>query len=185
MNAELQKQLYEKYPKIFADVVKSPQESCMAWGLEVGDGWYTILDTLCEALTYTYTTSIILKPEDATETEFYFRVNAPQVVADQVKEKFGTLRFYYHLEFDPRNTQLLETGRYPELSAINKQYTDYIDGIVHFADVASSRTCEVTGKPGEMHVQGGWLKVLSPDLPKSSDRYSDYTPWRDAKDSAP
>jgi hypothetical protein len=185
MSPELDKQLCDKYPKIFADRYKSPQETCMCWGLEVGDGWYDLIDVLCAALTYTFTTSVEVDEEDGKrlgiepyintkgEASYYFSVEPPQVVADQVKEKFGELRFYYHLEYSEDNASLVKTKKYPELEAINKRYADYIDGIVHFAEIASGRTCEVTGANGEMHVRGGWYKVLNENVAKT-EPYADY-----------
>ncbi len=77
MKPELEKQLVEKYPKIFQMVGSTPQESCMAWGLAVGDGWYWIIDQLCKQLQW------------STDNN-----NQPQIVAAQVKEKFSGLRFY-------------------------------------------------------------------------------------------
>jgi len=59
----------------------------------------------------------------------------PQVVVTQVKEKFGTLRFYY------------EAG------------DDIIDGMVRMAEGMSSCTCEECGKPGKT-VGGGWIRTL-------------------------
>jgi hypothetical protein len=56
----------------------------------------------------------------------------PQVTLDQVKEKFGTLRFYY-------------TGG-----------DDYIRGLVSMAEAMSGVTCEQCGAPGEL-VGSGWL----------------------------
>jgi len=47
MSPELDKYLCEKYPKIFANRNKSAEESCMNWGLECGDGWFFIIDSLC------------------------------------------------------------------------------------------------------------------------------------------
>ena len=180
MNTELENKLIKKYPKIFIDANKSPQESCMYWGLEVGDGWYDLIDVLCEALTYVYTTSIKIDEEDGkrlgiegyafnggTDMNYFFKVNPPQVVADQVKEKFGELRFYYHLEYSKDNLSLVDTKKYPELEAINKRYCDFIDGIVHFASIASSKTCEVTGTVGVMQKRGGWWKVISLDTAKT------------------
>lgn len=183
MSPDLDKQLCDKYPKIFADRYKSEQETCMCWGLEVGDGWYDLIDILCQALTYTYTTTIEVDEEDGKrlgikpyvntkgESSYYFEVQAPQVIADQVKEKFGELRFYFHLEYDPVNQELAK--KYPELEAINKRYHDYIDGIVHFAEIASGRTCEVTGADGEMHVRRGWYKVLNENV-ANTERYEGY-----------
>ena len=148
MNTELENKLIKKYPKIFIDANKSPQESCMYWGLEVGDGWYDLIDVLCEALTYVYTTSVKIDEEDGkrlgiegyafkggTDMNYFFKVNPPQVVADQVKEKFGGLRFYVQ-------------------AATSKHY-DYIS----FAESMSYRTCEQCGAPGKRYSMG-WHKTL-------------------------
>ena len=59
----------------------------------------------------------------------------PQVTLDQVKEKFGTLRFYY-------------TGG-----------DDYISGLVSMAESMSGVTCEECGKPGTQ-TSGGWIKTV-------------------------
>lgn len=59
----------------------------------------------------------------------------PQVTLDQVKEKFGTLRFYY-------------TGG-----------DEYISGMVTMAESMSAITCEGCGNPGESH-GGGWIKTM-------------------------
>ncbi len=77
MKQELQNQLIEKYPKIFSEVEKSPQESCMAFGICVDDGWYWLINQLCNYL-----------QSDIDHN------NQPQIKAAQVKEKFGGLRFY-------------------------------------------------------------------------------------------
>ena len=188
MKEELENKLYEKYPKIFVNRYASEQESCMAFGLEVGDGWYNLIEVLCEALTYTFTTSVRIDEEDGKRLgikptswandptpTYYFSVEPPQVVADQVKEKFGELRFYYHLEYSKENISLIETKKYPSLEEVNKRYADYMDGIVHFATIASSRTCEVTGADGVMCVRKGWFKVINENLLKT-ERYEGYKP---------
>ena len=58
-----------------------------------------------------------------------------QVTLDQVKEKFGTLRFYY-------------SGG-----------DDYISGLVSMAESMSAVTCEECGNPGKQ-VGGGWITTL-------------------------
>jgi len=58
-----------------------------------------------------------------------------QVTLDQVKEKFGTLRFYY-------------TGG-----------DEYISGLVSMAESMSGVTCEECGNPGKQ-VGGGWITTL-------------------------
>lgn len=59
----------------------------------------------------------------------------PQVVAEQVKEKFGTLRFYY------------DGG------------DDYVQGLVSMAESMSSITCETCGTLGRIR-EGGWIRTL-------------------------
>jgi len=80
MDIELQKKLFEKYPKIFRQKDLSMQQTCMCWGIECGNGWYWLLDKLCD-----YIQSMI----DNNPSTW------PQIEATQVKEKYGGLCFYY------------------------------------------------------------------------------------------
>jgi hypothetical protein len=59
----------------------------------------------------------------------------PQVTLDQVKEKFGTLRFYY-------------SGG-----------DEYISGMVTMAEAMSGVTCEECSAPAETH-GGGWVRTI-------------------------
>lgn len=156
MSPDLDKTLCAKYPLIFKNRHASPMESCFAFGFECGDGWYGVIDAMCEALTYTYTIGLELEGEDVKKFgKDFITVTPPQVICDQCKEKFGTLRFYHHTELDPQIQELAESGKYPDLRAILDRYHNFFGGIVHMAEVLSGRTCEVTGLPGEMHVSGG------------------------------
>jgi hypothetical protein len=173
MSPELDKKLCEKYPKIFVNRYKSMMESCMHWGIECDDGWYDIIDSMCEAMTHTYSTGLWLD-KASDNMEDYLDVKPPQVIADQVKEKFSSLRFYYHLEFEPTFRNLAYGENFnPEARAIAERYDNYIDGIVHYAEVLSSRTCELSGKPGILHSTGGspngWLKVLNEEVAKMNE----------------
>lgn len=80
MNNKLQEQLYKKYPLIFKQKDLPMSETCMCWGISTGDGWYHIIDELCKKLNSTMNQYDII------------------VSAAQVKEKYGTLRFYYDIE---------------------------------------------------------------------------------------
>jgi hypothetical protein len=59
----------------------------------------------------------------------------PQVVAMQVKEKFGTLRFYYY------------------------GGDDVVSGIERMAESMSAVMCEECGAPGKSR-SGGWIRTL-------------------------
>lgn len=130
MREELDKKLVEKYPKIFANRHGDMRETLMCWGFECGDGWYNIIDQLCANIQH-YT--------DWNNQNFakgfkqYKEV--PQVIAVQVKEKFGTLRFYY------------DGG------------DDKIDGMMRMAEAMSAVMCEECGAPGHQR-SGGWIRTL-------------------------
>ena len=59
----------------------------------------------------------------------------PQVVASQVKEKFGTMRFYYH------------------------GGDEFTEGVVSMLEAVSGITCEQCGNPGTLGGTG-WLTTL-------------------------
>ena len=111
-----QKEIFEKYPKIFGDKDKPMTETCMCWGLEVPTDWLPIIDELCDAMTNCGYVQYCNGVKGG--------VNFPQVVADQVKEKFNSLRFYYHLEYEQENI--------PE--SIVSQHSAYIDGMIAYAE---------------------------------------------------
>ena len=84
MNKQRTTWLLNRYPKIFRQHTLPMTETCMCWGLDCGDGWYHLIDRLCGQLQW-----------DIDRNHY------PQIEATQVKEKFGTLRFYYEGVVDP------------------------------------------------------------------------------------
>lgn len=121
MSPELEKTLVEKFPVLFSEYGKPPQESCMAWGCEHSDGWFDIILALCRSIS-----DHIKQSEEDLDFRF-----------TQIKEKFGTLRVYTH------------------------GADDYIEGAIRMAEEMSARTCEVTGRHGEMCRKGHWYRTLS------------------------
>ena len=111
MNKENTEKLWKKYPNLYSGKDKSIRESLIPFGFEHGDGWYDIIDELSAKL------------------------EKLGCVADQVKEKFGGLRFYYH------------------------PWTDESRRAVEKAEKKSWETCEECGNPGEVR-GGSWIKVL-------------------------
>jgi hypothetical protein len=66
----------------------------------------------------------------------------PDVVVDQVKEKFGGLRYYYSSDSDR---------------------SDEIEKLIDEAEAKASKSCEVCGAPGETGTFGsGWANTLCP-----------------------
>lgn len=89
MDKALQSKLFEAYPEIFRERHLPIEESAMSWGLQVGDGWYRLIDDLCRDL------------KSMTEA------GSPQAVATQVKDKSGRLRFHVR-ETDASQRSLIE-----------------------------------------------------------------------------
>ena len=52
MRKDLDNLLCQRYPLIFADRSRSIKESCMGWGFSCGDGWFDLIDSLCERLQF-------------------------------------------------------------------------------------------------------------------------------------
>ena len=130
MKQELDKLLCEKYPKMLINRNKPMTETCMCWGFECGDGWFQILDSLMGNIQH----HIDWNNKNFEKGYTQYK-QVPQVTLDQVKEKFGTLRFYY-------------TGG-----------DDVIDGMVRMAESMSAVTCEECGHPGTTGGQG-WISTL-------------------------
>ena len=144
MKNELQEKLFEKYPIIFQDHTKSECETCMCWGLETGDGWYDLIENLCKELT-------------AISNEYDIAI-----IADQVKEKFGTLRFYYHTTIGKSWTQTTNE----ECVAVEKtiKALDHvhvlIKEIVCKYEDFSGLVCETCGSTINVETTGRWISTL-------------------------
>jgi hypothetical protein len=137
MDTILQKRLFDAFPKIFQEKDLPMQQTCMCWGISTDDGWFNLLYRLCEHLQW-----------HTDKNKF------PQVIANQVKEKYGTLRFYYTLdveEFEDKNDIRL-----------NQKCSEH-GGAIQFAEALSARICEICGQfddTVELKVRGGWYKTL-------------------------
>jgi hypothetical protein len=59
-----------------------------------------------------------------------------------VKEKYGTLRFYYRLEYNADIKYLLETKKYPHLINLNTAFHNYVDGVIRYAEVVTEKKNE-------------------------------------------
>jgi len=121
------KDLKEKYPKILKDWGCDPRTSCMAFGIEVNSGWYDLLDNLMHDLQWN------------TDKNGY-----PQVIAEQIKEKYGTLRFYY--TYEAKN--------------VDPRHDGVIEGMIDFAETMSGKICEQCGDKGETKNKYGWWSTV-------------------------
>lgn len=117
MSPEQDAALCRDFPLLYRDRRRSIMESCMGWGFECEDGWEPLLRRLSARLERL----IEAQPEDE------------RAAASQVKEKFGTLRFY------------LDGG------------TDEMYVAIREAEVESAVTCETCGAPGKLRGPGWFI----------------------------
>jgi len=174
MRDDLDIYLVLKYPKLFVNRHKGMNESCLYWGFECDDGWFWLINNLCDNIQsyidnnskkYRIKNKIaryifyfinkqrwnskfirkqISKFEDKFEKEEYESIC--QVTVDQVKEKIGGLSFYY--------------------SGGN----DIIHGMVWLAENMSYNICEICGSTKNIGETKGWTKVICEECSKTSTR---------------
>ncbi len=108
------KQMEARFPKMFAEPYG---------GFSCGEGWWPILEALCGQIQH----HIDWKNKQSEVVA--------QVTVNQIKEKFGGLRFYY-------------SGG-----------DDVIDGMVRMAESWAAHSCEECGAPGKSR-EGGWIRTL-------------------------
>ena len=135
MKTELDNKLCETYPKIFSQRHDDMKTTAMCWGFSCGDGWYNIVNNLCNLIQHRIDWSVKNHQYDVTNNSKTIRPVINQVVAVQVKEKFGGLRFYY------------EGG------------DEGIYGMVSMAEAMSECTCEECGSPATRGGTG-WISTL-------------------------
>lgn len=117
MNPEKSAYLVKHFPNLYQDYGCDPKRSCMAFGFEVGDGWFDLIKELSEKL------------------------EPMGVVAVQVKEKFGGLRFYVN------------------------HATDAAWDLIEEAEAKSETICERCGDPGELRGEH-WVTTLCDNCDK-------------------
>jgi len=107
----------QTYPRLFRDRTKPMNQTCMCWGFSIGKGWYKLLDKLC------YKISVLQK-----DHKF-------EIIFDQVKEKFGTARFYWHGE-----------GNGEEINAEEQDLVDIISSLFNYYESKTEHTCAECGE---------------------------------------
>ncbi len=122
------KRLEETYSKMF---------SRSYGGIAVGSGWWPIIESLCaniqSHIDWRNRQRELLLKDNPYNHKIHDHVE--QVVVEQIKEKFGGLRFYY-------------SGG-----------DDEISGMVRMAEAWAGVACEECGAPGKRR-SGGWVRTL-------------------------
>jgi len=108
-------------------------QSCMYFGIETGDGWYNLIDELCEKF-------ITIE-----------KLTGIQVVFRQIKEKNAELAIH-HEEHCPKPLMGEEDARC---------WFDIISELVDYTEYKSNYVCEECGeRRNKTHARGSWLYAL-------------------------
>lgn len=118
--------LVARYPKIF--VLTENGRTCTPGWPVTGDGWRELIETAARRIS-----EAVAAAPPAT------------VTVVQVKQKYGTLRVYWH-------------GN--DLSASAEQN---VQNAVALAEARSACSCEICGAPGVLHSRGDWLSTACSD----------------------
>ena len=168
MEPELENELIRKYPRLFRQHSLPITESCLAWGLECGKGWYPIIEEACSKLQ---------KLLDSGKYEM--------IEFAQIKQKFATLRLYYDVKGPPTpwwarvcwwlNHHL---GRWKLTRKLSYKFnnlawrSDPVNRITSEAEWKSAVTCEVCGKPGKLRGRY-WVYTACEEHTREQDKGTD------------
>ena len=134
MKVELQSYLKKKFPELYP----------IDLSFDCDDGWFRVLLWLSR-----YIEMYITQQNEMAKTNPQYYQPVKQVVARQIKQKFGTLRFYYE-------------GGNEHTETIIK-YTEFISGYI----------CEDTGSTNDVGYNNkGYIQVLHKDLARNKNDFN-------------
>ena len=145
MQNNWQEKLQEEFPFMKQNPVEEEKNLYRHYGCECSGGWYDILHDCCKKITERY-------EEAGVPIDF---------VPAQIKEKFGTLRFYYGYEDAPCGIAAFDnlgtgTSIRPVPGINGEDNEDKIKlrrdiaAIVREAEEKSAHTCEMCGAEGSL-----------------------------------
>lgn len=176
MKEELESALCKEFPSIFRDYHGDMTVTCMHWGMSCGDGWASLIRDICLYINnsienaksnvifeYKKKNKIDYSVDLSTEILKELKIDDMIVVADQVKEKFGGLRFYWHSENLPEDSY------------------QRISGAIDMAEMRSEDICEECGERGDMRGPG-WFFTACDKHAKDRKTLKEYQAFEDEQE---
>lgn len=152
MNVEWEEKLQTEFP-FMKQTGNSNDNMYRCWGFECSGGWYGLLRDCCQQITDKY-------KETGRAIDF---------VPVQVKEKWGTLRFYYEFadaplkiaayDFIGNGAVRSEPGNDTD-DEEKKKFRHDIAKIVRTAEERSAHICELCSKEGFIRENLDWVRTL-------------------------
>lgn len=154
MTDNWEQKLQEEFPFMKQNNVDEEKNLYRHYGFECAGGWYELLRDCCRKI-----------------TDRYAKAGVPiDFVPTQIKEKFGTLRFYYGFEDAPSGiaaVDFLGSGTSIRLESGSESVDEEkqelrrdIAAIVREAEERSKHTCEKCGSEGVLRTDLRWVRTL-------------------------
>ena len=142
MSPELEKKLADEFPFMRRGLSLEEQrtrdsyigDSYETFGIECNDGWFNLIWNLCQEIVDCY-------KEEERELDIF---------VDQVKEKYGGLRFYYHIDSEGTNN----------ISPNEAGFSERIEEIVSRYEEDSENVCEECGAEGRLRNDRPYILTL-------------------------
>ena len=131
MDEKLQKKLQDRFPVLYQEI--DQPGSIMSYGLAVADSWFDLLWKLSE---------------DLEKLD-------PELVASQVKEKFGALSFYVR-QADLAISENIQPADMISFAPVARN--EAVRARIQQANADSATVCERCGAPGKLR-KGGYISV--------------------------
>jgi len=181
MKPELEKKLFDEYPKLFVQKDLPMSQTCMCWGVDTGDGWYWLIDNLCDAI-QKYCDSrnegVVIRNKEKGRRwwqGYWYGSWQPW------KKSFWRALRNLWKRFRERN--LLEEEWQIEAVQVKEKFgglrfyisggDDEVYGMISLAEHLSYKICEWCGTLKEVKVYSeGWTRTLCPNCNKN---------WKDGK----
>lgn len=170
MNKKLDEKLVKKFPKLFRDRHAPMTETCMCWGFECGDGWYNILESLCESIQHHI---------DRTRKNRARNLLYNRALKRAFKGNIDSLENYHTIgtgskarEYAKKTVERTLSNEYtqyrdvPEVcpqvivSQVKEKYgglrfyysggDDCVDAMVDVCETMASKTCQICGAPAQV-----------------------------------
>lgn len=161
-NKEKESKLLNKYKRYFNNYFKKLDNgeliSPMKFGLEIGDGWYDLLDDLLEFI-------------DSYLTDYKFI----DLQFRQVKEKFGGLRLYNNISFnyedyidnynECKNNHDIkpiyyDSEKYTSDYGIYEKIVEILEEKIKQTESESYNTCEICGSKENIGMTSGYIRII-------------------------
>ena len=170
MKEELDEKLVKKYPKIFKDRYGDMRTTAMCWGFECNDGWYWLIDNLCDSI-QSYIDNNSKKTRIKNKYARYFIKNLRKNLPTIKKLSFNKLNheFIWKIEnkFEKEEyesiSQVVTTQVKEKFGGLRFYYyggNEKIDGMIWLAENMSYNICETCGSTENIGQTKGWITTL-------------------------